>query len=847
MSLILEPFSLPPSKPPIQNSTKRKKPPCLSLGPSNSTTAHENTKTHLTLHESSTTNYALILESCESLSLGKQVHAHSIKAGFHGHEFVETKLLQMYCSKGSFEDACMVFDTMPLKNLHSWTALLRVHVDMGFFEKAFFLFEELLHEERLGVELEFFVFPVVLNICCGLGALELGRQLHGMVLKHGFVTNVYVGNSLVDMYGKCGSLDDAKKVLQGMPQKDRVSWNSIITACAANGMVYEALDLLHNMSEGELAPNLVSWSAVIGGFSQNGYDVESIQLLAKLLGAGMRPNARTLASVLPACARMQWLCLGKEFHGYIVRHEFFSNAFVVNALVDMYRRCGDMKSAFKIFSKYARKCAATYNTMIVGYWENGNILKAKELFDEMEQEGVVRDMISWNSIISGYVDNFMLDEALRLFRDLLNEGIEPDSFTLGSVLTGCADTASIRQGKEIHSQAIVRGLQSNCFVGGALVEMYSKSQDIVAAQLAFDEVSERDLATWNSLISGYARSNRIDKMGELLQQMKGDGFEANVHTWNGILAGCVENRQYDSAMQMFNEMQVSNLRPDIYTVGIILAACSKLATIQRGKQVHAYSIRAGHDSDVHIGAALVDMYAKCGSIKHCYAVYSKISNPNLVCHNSMLTACAMHGHGEEGIALFRRMLDGGKVRPDHVTFLSVLSSCVHAGSIEIGQECFNLMETYNVTPTLKHYTCMVDLMSRAGKLVEAYQLIKNMPMEADSVTWSAMLGGCFIHGEVTFGEIAAKKLIELEPYNTGNYVMLANLYASAGRWHNLAQTRQLIKDKGMHKNPGCSWIEDRDGVHVFLASDKAHKRAYEIYSVLDNLTNLIRIKPTTHS
>ncbi|CAL5206504.1 unnamed protein product [Lathyrus oleraceus] len=839
-TLLSQTLTRPPQPNPLIPSsfTNQTKPPNLNLQSSN-------TIPQLTLlnnHPLTSTTYAIILQSSNSLTLGKQLHSHSIKTGFHHHHFVQTKLLQMYSIHSSFEDACHMFDTMPLKNLHSWTALIRLHLNMGLFQKAFMLFEELL-SDGVSQKLDFFVFPVVLNICCGLGDLKLGRQLHGMVLKLGFVTNVYVGNALIDMYGKCGGLGEAKKVLEGMPRKDCVSWNSIITACATNGMVHEALGLLQNMSLSELEPNVVTWSAVIGGFSSNGYDVESIELFSRMVGVGVAPNAQTLASVLPACARMKWLCFGKELHGYIVRHDLFSNSFVVNALVDMYRRCGDMKSAFEMFSKFARKSAASYNTMMVGYSENGNIVKAKGLFDRMEREGVERDRISWNCMISGYVDNLMLDEALMLFRDLLMEGIEPNSFTLGSILTGCADTTSVRQGKEIHSIAIAKGLQSNSFVGGALVEMYCKCNDIIAAQMAFDEISERDTSTWNVLISGYARSNQIEKIGELLDKMKGVGFEPNTYTWNSILAGLTENKQYDSAIRLFNEMQVSNLRPDIYTAGIILAACSKLATIHRGKQVHAYSIRARYDSDVHIGAALVDMYAKCGSIKYCHEVYNKISNPNLVCHNAMLTAYAMHGHGEEGIAIFRRMLTD-KVRPDHVTFLSVISSCVHAGSIEIGFECFYLMKKYNITPTLKHYTCMIDLLSRAGKLAEAYQLIKNMPMEADSVTWSALLGGCFIHKEVSLGEIAAEKLIELEPDNTGNYVMLANLYASAGRWHDLAKTRELMNDKGMQKSPGCSWIEDSDGIHVFLASDKSHPKIDEIYLTLDNLTKFIRIKHT---
>lgn len=742
----------------------------------------------------------------------------------------------MYGRCGCLEFAYLLFETMPLRNLYSWNGILSVYVDNGFFEEAFLLYQELQLED---IGLEFFVFPVVFKICSGLGIVDLGRQLHGIVVKYQFASNIYVGNALIDMYGKCRSLDDAKKVLATMPKKDRVSWNSIVTACAANGMVYEALDFLERMSSEDSVPNLVSWSAVIGGFSQNGYDEEAIELLYQMQAAGIEPNARTLASVLPACARLEKLSLGKELHGYIIRHGFMSNPFVVNGLVDVYRRCADMGAAFKLFSKFSMKNVVSYNTMIVGYCENGDISNAKELFDQMKLAGNEKDIISWNSMISGYADSFMYDEALSMFRDLLMEGFEPDSFTLGSILSAGADMASLRQGREIHSQAIVRGLQSNTFVGGALVEMYCKCHNLAAAQVAFDAVSERDTPTWNALISGYAYCNEKERVHDLIQKMKGDGFDPNVYTWNGIIAGCVENEHYDLAMKLFTEMQKSNVRPDIYTVGIILLACARLATIERGKQVHAHSIRLDYDSDIHIGAALLDMYAKCGSIKNAKLAYNRIKKPNLVSHNAMLTAYAMHGHGQEGIALFRKMLEDG-FRPDNVTFLSVLSSCVHAGSVESGYEFLDLMGYYNVEPTLKHYTCMVDLFSRAGQLNDAYELLKKIPMEPDLVMWSALLGGCVVHGNVALGEIAAEQLIELEPHNTANYILLANLYAHAGRWDDLAKTRQIMNDRRMQKSPGCSWIEDRDEIHVFLASDKSHKRAEEIYSTLNNL--IIHIK-----
>ncbi|XP_057950824.1 pentatricopeptide repeat-containing protein At2g13600-like [Malania oleifera] len=782
----------------------------------------------------SSSTYASLLDSCACPNLGKQIHAHTLKTGFRGHEFVETKLLQMYGKFGDLGNAVLVFEKMPQRNLYSWTAVLSVHVGRGLFEEAFALFRELMFED---VGLDFFVFPVVLNICSGLGTVELGRQVHGFVVKYRFVSNVYVGNALIDMYGKCGSLDDAKNVLSTMPERDCVSWNSLATACAANGMVYEALECLERMSDlDNSTPNLVSWSAVIGGFSQNEYDEEAIELLFRMQQTGFKPNARTLASVLPACARLQRLSLGKEIHCYVIRHGYMSNSFVVNGLVDVYRRCGKMGSAFKIFSKFSIKNVVSFNTMIAGYCENGDIYKAENLFERMELRGIKRDLISWNSMMAGYVNNSLYNEALSIFLDLLmEEGIEADSYTLGSSITACADLGSLRLGKSIHSQTIVRGLQSNPFVGGTLIEMYCKCQDLRAAQMAFDEVNEPDTATWNVLISGYAHCDQIENIQDLLQEMKRYGFDPDVYTWNGILAGHVENGHHELALQLFSELYTSNLRPDIYTVGIIIPACARLPTIERGKQVHAHSIRSGYDTDVHICAAIVDMYAKCGSIKHAIQAYNRISNPNLVSQNAMLTAFAMHGHGKEGIDLFQKMLRDDIV-PDHVTFLSVLSSCVHAGSVETGQEFLNLMGEYNLEPTLEHYTCMVDLLSRAGKLDEAYKLTEKMPMEPDSVVWGVLLGGCSICGNLELGQIVADKLIELEPNNTGHYIQLANLYAYAGRWNDLARTRQMIKDRGMQKNPGCSWIEDRDEIHVFLAADRSHRRTNEIYGTLNNLS-----------
>ncbi|CAN1353309.1 Pentatricopeptide repeat-containing protein At2g13600 [Linum perenne] len=792
------------------------------------------TQKHPSLSVTNSSSYASTLDSCSSSSTGKQIHGHIVKSGFEGHKFVTNKLLQMYGRCGCLEDAAQLFDEMPQRDLYAWTAIISVHLDQGLFDDSISLFQELLLE---AIDLQFFVFPLIFKVCSGLGMVALGWQLHGMAIKLGFDVNVYVGNALIDMYGKCGSLDDAEQVLEMMPERDNVSWNSLIAACCGNGMVDKALECFDKMVAFDgLTPNLVTWSTVIGGFAQNGYDDEAVKLLSRMQAEGLRPNARTLASVLPACARLESVELGREFHGYVLRHGFMANRFIVNGLVDVYRRCSDMASAFTIFDKYSVRNAVSYNTMIVGFCESGDVFKAKELFEQMQRMGIQRDIITWNSMISGLIDNFLYSEALSLFKDLMSSGeIEPDSFTLGSVLAACANMFDLRQGKETHSIAISRGLQSDTFVGGALVEMYCKCRDLVAAELAFDEVVEKEISTWNALISGYARSNETGKVRVLLRKMTDDGYEPNTYTWNSILAGHLENGEVDLVMQSLLEMQASNSCPDIYTLGIVLPACSRLATFGRGKQVHAHSIRRSYDSDVRIGAALVDMYSKCGSLKYAMIAYNRIRKPNLVCHNAMLTAYATHGYGPEGIALFQRVLATGS-RPDEVTFLSALSSCVHAGSIETGYEFFDLITVYSLKPTLKHFTAMVDLLSRSGKLTDAYELIQTMPMKPDSVLWGALLGGCVVHCNVELGEIAANKLIELEPNQTGNYVLLANLYAYSRRWSDLARTRNMMNERGLQKIPGCSWIEDGDEIHVFVARDLSHTRTADIYDALDHLT-----------
>ncbi|KAK8969116.1 putative pentatricopeptide repeat-containing protein [Platanthera guangdongensis] len=380
---------------------------------------------------------------------------------------------------------------------------------------------------------------------------------------------------------------------------------------------------------------------------------------------------------------------------------------------------------------------------------------------------------------------------------------EPNLVSWSAVIAGfaCAALGAINEGKEIHAHSISTGLNSIPFVCNALIEMYFGCHDFMSAELVFHIMVESDVVTWN-----------------------------------GLIAGCMENEHYELVLDMVNELQSAGLKPDIYTTGMIIPLCSRLLSLGQGKQAHSYAIRHGFDTDVRIGATLVDVYAKCGAIRPAVISFGRILWHNLVSFNSLLSGYAMNGLQTEGLQLFQQMLED-EIIPDSITFLSVLSLCDHAGSVEDGLRYFSLMEDYAGRPTLKHYTCMVDLFSRAGKLDEAFIFVQNLPVEPDGVVWGALLSGCAVHCDVRLGETAADRLIEVEGDDAGAYVLAAKMFGGAGRLEDFARMRRNIGDMRMWKRPGWSWIEEKGRAPVFRVNDSSHVRAREIYAAVGNLNS----------
>ncbi|KAK8319749.1 hypothetical protein V6Z11_A13G263500 [Gossypium hirsutum] len=405
------------------------------------------------------------------------------------------------------------------------------------------------------------------------------------------------------------------------------------------------------------------------------------------------------------------------------------------------------------------------------------------------------------------------------------EGLGIDKYLIPSVLKACGHVLDQETWKKIHCLCVKKSLESDAFITSSLIDMYSKCGQVEKAKKVFDGMFVKELVALNAVVSGYARMGIVEKGLRLVEEMKligvkpdvvtwntliagfskkGDylsvskvfelmldnGIEHDVVSWTSVISGLVQNFQYDEAFDTFKKMMKQGLYPSSATISSLFPACMTTVNLKHGKE-----------------SALVDMYAKGGFISEARTLFYKMSETSIVTWNSMIFGYSNHGYCEEAIQLFEQMEKEGK-KPDYMTFIAVLSACSHAGLVELGKSLFNsIQEKYEISPRVEHYACLVDLLGRAGKLNEAYDVIKTMPMEPDLFVWGALLGACRNHENIDLAELAAKHLRELEPGSKGNNLLLANLYADIGSWGNVEKLKTMMKKKRLRKFLGYSWIE----------------------------------------
>ncbi|KAI5670068.1 hypothetical protein M9H77_10432 [Catharanthus roseus] len=660
---------------------------------------------------------------------------------------------------------------------------------------------------------------------------------HVQAFKTGIIVDVFIANNIINGYIKCNELGIALNLFNEMPQRDSASWNTMIAGFVNSGNFLSAWELFKSMK--------------IHGFSFDGY---------------------SFGSILKGVACYSYLFVGQQVHSDVVKRGYGENVYAGSALLDMYAKCGTVEDARKVFQYMPERTSVSWNALIAGYTEIGNLESCLQLLKEMEYERVeledgtfapvltllddtkfyklikqlqakimklgldfhntvlnavitaysecgsledarrvfdsaigCRDLVSWNSMLGACLEHGQMELAFQLFLEMEQARMEPDMYTYTSIITACSGDQN--QGKSVHALVIKRGLEELKSVSNSLIAMYLKSSSngMEDAIKVFERTDDRDSVSWNSILTGLSQ--------------------------NGLS---------ENALKLFLQMLSENLEIDHYTFSAALRSCSDLAILQLGRQIHVLVIKSGFESNEYVTSALIFMYFKCGILEDARKSFEASPEDSTIAWNSIMFAYAQHGKGEVAINLFFKMIER-KVKLDHISFVALLTACSHSGLVEEGQNFLNSMENvYRIPPRMEHYACAIDLLGRAGRIKEAKVLINKMPFEPDPMVWKTLLGACRASGDIEMANDVASHLLKLEPKEHCTYVLLSDMYGHFKKWDEIATVKRLMRDRGVRKIPGWSWIEVEHEVHSFNAQDHSHPYCEEIYQILRELVNEIK-------
>lgn len=774
----------------------------------------------------STGLFYFLLQECISkkdLASGREVYGLIIRSGFQANTFLCSHLIRMFAVCGSLVEVNKVFRELPEPNVFTWSATIAAHMKLGHYEQAIELYHQM-HQSYL--KFDEYIFVTVLKACASLAALKKGKVIHIHMQESGFKLGNFVGSTIINMYAKCGSLVDARKVFNQL-----------------------------------LEPNLVTWNAMITGYSQHKHEQEVLRLFQQLQQEGIEPDHVTFLSVLKACTSIEALDQGKLIHTCIIEIDLESDMFLCCTLIDMYAKCGSLEVAHRLFNKTSMRNIVIWNVLITGYAQHGHSLKAFQLFEQMQHEGMEadnvtfvgilkacsstaelsqgkmihvrisesscrldvtisntliamyakcgsledahrtfknvqkRNLVSWNTVIAGYAQHGHDHETLWLFQQMQQQGMEPDSITFLSILKVCSSVTNLEQGKLIHFLIVKRDSNLDLYIGNSLIDMYAKCASLKDAHRVFDGMNQRDVVTWNAMIAGYVQSGHSHE-----------------------------------AFRFFLLMQQEGLEPDSVTCVSILKACSTMATLDQGKLVHAHTMRRGFDSDRFVTSTLIDMYVKCGSLSDADNVFDKWVHRDVVTWNTLISGYAHHGDYTSALQHFDNMQHEG-FKPDEVTFLCLLSACSHLGFVE---ECYRhlklMTENRATIPMAEHYRCFADMLGRAGCLNEAEDLVLTNPFVGPEImAWKSLLSHCRTHGNMELGKQCFGHVVHINCQDAAGYVLMSSIYSDAGSLKDALNLEALRKDADAKKMPGKAFIGVDKEVHNFIVGDKNHPQYKDIH------------------
>lgn len=680
---------------------------------------------------------------------GKGIHGLILKSGVVLDSHVWVSLINFYAKCGFLSCGHKVLGEMPERDVVSWTVLISGYVNQGW-ECGGSLFREM---RREGVWSNEFCLSSVLKGCVVKLDLGFGVQVHGEVIKVGFAGDGFVGSCLVDLYAKCGDLGNASKVFYSMPEQNAVLWN-----------------------------------VLLNGYAQLGDNRETLRLFCSVIEPKMKFNKFTLCTVLKGYANSGDLTAGQVLHCIAVKIGCESAEFIGCSLVDMYSKRGLVDDALLVFSNLKCDDIVTWSAMIDCLAQNGRIYEAAELFCLMKHAGFTpnqytlaslasaaaqlgvlycksihayvykygfeydnvvcnamitmylglglfnegyhvfsamshRDIVSWNSLLSGFHNNGTCDQGIPMFKQMVHEGYTPSTATYISTVGLCSSLTDVNFGRQVHAYIIKDNLNTNNNIGTALIDMYAKCSCMEDAEGVFNRLYPKDLITWTA-----------------------------------IIAGSSQNSQEHKAIECFSQMQKVGFWPNKYTVSSCLKACSRIASLVNGRLLHSFAIKSGNIGDTVVASAIVELYGKCGSIEEAELIFSGMNSHDALSWNTLICEYARHKLGGKALEAFKNMLDQC-VSPDGVTFLGILSACRYTGLIEEAWKNFYAMaEVYGITPSIKHYTCMADILARSGRLGEVESLIQQKNVPSDALIQKDVLSVFSASKNAELGERTAENL-----------------------------------------------------------------------------------------
>lgn len=483
--------------------------------------------------------------------------------------------------------------------------------------------------------------------------------------------------------------------------------------------------------------------------------------------------------------------------------------------------------AHTIFDVFAASCLISISI-------NKNLLDyAAQVFYQIQNP----NLFIYNSFIRGFSGSKDPDKSFHFYVQSKRNGLVPDNLTYPFLVKACTQKGSLDMGIQAHGQIIRHGFDNDVYVQNSLVTMYSTLGDIKSANYVFRRISCLDVVSWTSMVAGYIKSGDVTSARKLFDKMP----EKNLVTWSVMISGYAKNSFFDKAIELYFLLQSEGVHANETVMVSVIASCAHLGALELGERAHDYILRNKMTVNLILGTALVDMYARCGSIDKAIWVFDQLPGRDALSWTTLIAGFAMHGYAEKALEYFSRMEKAG-LTPREITFTAVLSACSHGGLVERGLELFESMKRdYRIEPRLEHYGCMVDLLGRAGKLAEAEKFVNEMPMKPNAPIWGALLGACRIHKNSEIAERAGKTLIELKPEHSGYYVLLSNIYARTNKWENVENIRQMMKERGVVKPPGYTLFEMDGKVHKFTIGEKTHPEIQQIERMWEEILGKIRL------